>query len=244
MKNTGEQPIGQMVVSDYRIAAVFKKHGIDFCCNGNRTIEVACTGNTKLTEQIKKEIRDLQEITDQYKNSKPDFQSWPIDLLADYIEKKHHRYVTKQIPVISEYLIKLCKVHGAKHPELLEINSLFNHCVKELSVHMRKEELLLFPFIRKMVTEKKETGAAFSTPFDTIQSPIHMMMEEHQVEGERFRKINVLSQNYTMPQDGCNTYWVGYELLREFENDLHLHIHLENNILFPKAIELELAKNS
>ncbi|MES2003438.1 MAG: iron-sulfur cluster repair di-iron protein [Bacteroidota bacterium] len=239
MENINEAPIGQLVVSDYRTAAIFKKYGIDFCCNGNRSIDATCAGNTDQADALKEEIRHILEMPTHGKEEGTDYSSWPLDLLADYIEKKHHRYVAEQIPVVTEYLEKLCRVHGYKHPELFEIRSLFSHCAEELSAHMKKEELMLFPFIRKMVAAKKGAGTTFSAPFNTVQNPIQVMMKEHQVEGERFSKIRSLSDEYTPPADGCNTYKVGYALLEEFENDLHLHIHLENNILFPKAIAME-----
>ena len=134
------------------------------------------------------------------------------------------------------FLHKVVKVHGDKHPELIEIEKLFNECAIELTTHMQKEEMILFPFVRKMVTGAE----SIATPiFGTVQNPIKMMMHEHENEGDRFRKIAALTNNYTAPADACNTYTVTYLLLQEFEEDLHLHIHLENNILFPKAIALE-----
>jgi regulator of cell morphogenesis and NO signaling len=168
-----------------------------------------------------------------------DYKSWPIDLLADYIEKKHHRYVQEKTLEIKPYLDKICKVHGERHPELLEINEHFNATAGELAMHMKKEELILFPSIRKMVKTKQENSQWEAPQFGTVQNPIQMMMDEHTAEGERFGKIETLSNNYTPPEDACNTYRVTIALLKEFEQDLHLHIHLENNILFPKAIELE-----
>ncbi len=137
------------------------------------------------------------------------------------------------------YLDKLCKVHGEKHPEVLEINSLFSSCAAELSSHMKKEEQVLFPFIMSMVAVKEEIAPSFSAPFGSVQNPISMMMQEHETEGQRFRKIKELSGNYMPQPDACNTYRVTYALLQEFEDDLHLHIHLENNILFPRSVEME-----
>ena len=168
-----------------------------------------------------------------------DYQSWPLDLLADYIEKKHHRYVQEKTLEIQPYLDKICKVHGERHPELLEIKEEFNASAGELAAHMKKEEMILFPFIRKMTKAKLENTKVDAAHFGTVKNPIQMMMNEHTVEGNRFRKIEELSNNYTPPLDACNTYRVSFALLKEFEQDLHLHIHLENNILFPRAIEIE-----
>jgi len=227
------------VAEDYRTAAVFKKYEIDFCCNGNRSLEQACNNNTVTIDAVKNDLRLVMGSSGNKENVVNDFASWPLDLLVSYIEKKHHRYVTKQIPVLKAYLDKLCKVHGEKHPELLEINSLFSSCATELASHMKKEEQVLFPFIMKMVTVKEENAGRFSAPFGSVQNPISMMMQEHDTEGQRFRKIKALSGNYMPPPDACNTYKVTYALLQEFEDDLHLHIHLENNILFPRSVEME-----
>ncbi|MGB4205176.1 MAG: iron-sulfur cluster repair di-iron protein [Bacteroidales bacterium] len=235
MKITKESIIGELVALDYRTASVFKNNKIDFCCNGNRTIEDAC--NQKQIEYSTL-LQQLDQIVSGNKESGVDYNSWPLDLLADYIEKKHHRYVDTKIQEIKPYLEKVIKVHSGHHPELIEIGKLFEESADELTKHMKKEELMLFPHIRKMV-QAEHSGSKVQAPFGTVQNPIKMMMLEHDNEGERFRKISSLSDNYTPPADACNTYRVTYSLLKEFEDDLHLHIHLENNILFPKAIILE-----
>lgn len=231
MEITQQSIIGELVAQDYRTASVFKKYGIDFCCNGNRSIEEACSKKNVESENI---IKELNAASTQNTDSNINYQSWPIDLLADYIEKKHHRYVAQKINEIAPFLHKLVQVHGGSHPELAEVEQLFLASANELTSHMKKEEAVLFPFVRKMLA-KQSTGATFGT----IQNPITEMMYEHENEGERFRKIAALTNNYTPPADACNTYRVTLSMLKEFEEDLHLHIHLENNILFPKAIELE-----
>jgi len=235
MNITKENTVAELVAQDYRVASVFKKNGIDFCCNGNRTISDVCNQQNIIEEQL---IGDLKSVMEQSSSSAIDYNSWPLDLLADYVEKKHHRYVEKAIPEILPYLEKITRVHGGRHSELEEVLILFKDCAGELTKHMKKEELILFPFIRKMVkAEAANTKAA--APFGTVQNPISQMMHEHDIEGERLRKIAALTNNYTLPEDGCNTYKVTLSLLKEFEDDLHLHIHLENNILFPKSVLLE-----
>ncbi|WP_394336478.1 iron-sulfur cluster repair di-iron protein [Aureibaculum luteum] len=231
-----EKTIGQIVAEDYRIAQVFKNHGIDFCCKGDRSVEEVAQKNNVDASLLYKEIDAIQN---QNTNESIDFKSWSLDLLADYIEKKHHRYVEEKIPVLKQYLTKLCKVHGGRHPELFEITEHFNASAGELTAHMKKEELILFPIIRKMI-DAKHKGTEMSKPhFGTVENPIEMMMNEHENEGDRFREIDRLSNSYTPPADACNTYQVTFSLLKEFQDDLHQHIHLENNILFPKAIVLE-----
>ncbi|AXP80968.1 Iron-sulfur cluster repair protein YtfE [Mariniflexile rhizosphaerae] len=234
-KNTQKQ-IGHFVAEDFRTAAVFTKYKIDFCCNGNRTIEEACTKKGIDSNML---IDELETVLSSKTDQTIDYKSWPLDLLAEYIEKKHHRYVEEKIPILRQFLDKLCNVHGERHPELFEINKLFTASAGELTAHMRKEELVLFPFVKRMVNAKLGHTTIQPPPFGTVENPIAMMMQEHDNEGVRFRQIAELTNNYTPPADGCNTYIVTFAMLNEFEQDLHLHIHLENNILFPEAIKLE-----
>lgn len=229
------QVIGELVAQNYKTASVFKKFKIDFCCNGNRTIAEACErknldANVLINELINTEVHHEQNI---------DFNAWELDLLADYIEKTHHRYVVAKIDEIKPYLNKVARVHGEHNPELKEIELLFNQSADELTQHLMKEENILFPFIRAMVNNKIEQKPLLVPHFGTVENPIAMMKHEHQNEGERFEKIAELSDNYNPPAHACNTYRVTFSLLKEFEDNLHQHIHLENNILFPKAIELE-----
>ncbi len=236
MNSTMEKTIGQMVADDYRTAQVFKAHKIDFCCKGNRTLSEVASKKGLNLEALQEE---LDTIKDKSQASQPDVASWPLDLLVDYIEKKHHRYVEEHIPILNQYLDKLCRVHGERHPELFEIFEHFKASAGELAMHMKKEELVLFPWVRKMVEGFADRETLEAPHFGTVRNPIQMMMQEHDNEGERFRKIAALSQDYTPPADACNTYRVTFSLLQEFEDDLHRHIHLENNILFPKAEAME-----
>ncbi|MBN8683087.1 MAG: iron-sulfur cluster repair di-iron protein [Chitinophagales bacterium] len=232
MDITQKSIVGQVVASDYRTAAVFHRNGIDFCCNGNRSIEDACSANGLNAIDL---MTQLQAVDARGGDKGMDFQTWPADLLIDYIEKRHHRYVTEKIPELLAFLEKLVRVHGSRHPELLEIGQEFSAAASELSMHLQKEEHILFPFIRRMA----EGTSIEQMPFGSIENPIAMMHHEHDVEGARFRRIAALSNNYTPPEDACNTYRVTYAMLQEFEADLHRHIHLENNILFPKALKME-----
>jgi len=231
-----KKQIGQFVADDFRTAAVFSNYGIDFCCKGDRIIEDVCDKNGLEVNEL---LNELDAVINAATDQSIDYKSWPLDLLVDYIEKKHHRYVEEKIPVLLQFLNKLCSVHGGRHPELLKINELFTASANELTAHMKKEELILFPFVKRMISAKDGAGSIESPQFDSVNSPIATMMQEHDNEGERFRQIAELSNNYTPPTDGCNTYKVTFAMLEEFEQDLHLHIHLENNILFPGAIVLE-----
>lgn len=231
-----EKTIGEIVAEDFRTAAVFTKNRMDFCCGGHKTVKEVCESKKINSDSL---ALELYEILNSKNDSTIDFQSWPLDLLANYIEKTHHRYVQEKTPVLLQFLDKLCKVHGERHPELFEINKLFNECASSLHQHMQKEEGILFPFVEIMVSARSQ-GKTFENPhFGTVNNPINMMIHEHEAEGERLTKIAILTEGYNPPADACNTFRVTYAMLEEFEQDLHKHIHLENNILFPKAIALE-----
>ena len=228
--------IGEIVAADYRTATLFSTLGIDFCCKGQETLENVCLAKQLDIDNIKSE---LTEIMSKNSDTSVDFKSWEIDLLADYIEKTHHRYTEDQSQAILPLLEKLCNVHGSNHPELFEVNQLFKESAQDLAAHMKKEELILFPFIRKMALAKRNGEELVQPRFGTIENPIAMMMHEHDGEGERFRKIAELTENYNPPADACTTYQTTLNMLNDFEKDLHKHIHLENNILFPKAINAQ-----
>lgn len=237
MKINEDITIGEIVAKDNRTASVFESLGIDFCCQGNRTIDEVCETRNIDSRDL---IEDIQKVLQESKITQVnDYNIWTLDKLALHIEEKHHKYVEKQIPVIKQYLDKICTVHGKQHTELFIVQELFNASSGELSMHMKKEELVLFPFIYKMVKFKKENKPYEIPGFGTVQNPIQMMMDEHDNEDERFRQINKITQNYRIPDDACESYMACFAYLQEFDEDLHLHIHLENNILFPKAIELE-----
>jgi regulator of cell morphogenesis and NO signaling len=235
MNSIKEKTVGEIVADDYRAATIFESFGIDFCCKGNKTIDEVCE-----SKGIKKNLllNHLEKKLGPVSNETVDYKSWSIDKLADHIEGKHHKYVEERTPVLQQYLNKICMVHGRQHPELLQIKELFERSACDLAAHMKKEELILFPAVRKMAAAHV-SGSMQPMHFGTVKNPIHRMMHEHEVEGDIFRKIAELSNNYTPPSDACTTYKVAFIMLKEFESDLHLHIHLENNILFPKSVEME-----
>ncbi len=234
MEISYQKSVGEVVALDYRAAAIFEKYGIDFCCKGHTSIDEACENKNIMTEDV---MRDLIKLNSSEGCVVTDYKSWSPSLLADYIEEKHHRYIEEKTPVILRYLNKLCSVHGDLHPELHEIKSIFKDSADDLARHMKKEEIILFPRIRKLAGKSPDIND--QVVFGMVQHPITVMMQEHETEGDRFTMIESLSNHYQPPADACNTYKVTYAMLREFENDLHMHIHLENNILFPKAIEME-----
>ncbi len=235
MEITKDLKVGDLVKINFKIAQVFDKNNIDYCCGGGMTIEEACKMNGTDFEKI---LPELKQVSGQQDADSEYINSLNASELCDYIEKRHHSYVNRNLNFIKEKLKKLCDVHGMNHYELFEIKEEFDEAAGNLTVHMKKEELILFPYIRKMVQFEKEEKIRHDE-FGGITQSINLMNAEHDTEGERFKKISSLSNRYQCPPDGCNTYNITFKTLQEFENDLHKHIHLENNILFPMALKLE-----
>jgi regulator of cell morphogenesis and NO signaling len=228
--------VGEYVAQDFRTAALFSKYKIDFCCKGNKTLDEVCQAKGLDINQIESEIN---AVLNSNSSVEMDFKSFSPNLLIDYIIEKHHEYIQEKTPVLLMYLDKLCKVHGERHPELFEINSLFKIASSELLNHLQKEELVLFPFVKTMTNAIKNNETIQQPGFGTVENPIAMLKQDHETEGNLFAKISELTNEYNPPMDACETYRVTFAMLKEFEQDLHKHIHLENNILFQKAIELE-----
>jgi regulator of cell morphogenesis and NO signaling len=230
-----DKKVGDLVKENIKTAHIFKKYGIDFCCGGGITIERACRKENVVFEELAADLIKLNEAT----ATDQRYDRWELDFLSDYIVQTHHTYVEESMPMILSYAQKVASVHGHAHAPVIEIYKLFTDVVHELTPHMKKEELILFPFIKKMVKAEKENLAFEGGRFGTVQNPIDMMESEHEAAGTILKQIAKLSNNYTPPEWACNTFKALYAKLDEFEQDLHLHIHLENNILFPKALALE-----
>lgn len=229
-----ETKIGDAVALNFRSAQVFEKFGIDFCCGGKKSIGEACFAKGIDADEV---VSSLQNISGN--GITADFNSWKLDFLIDYIVNNHHRYVEKMLPLIFLHSQKVAEKHGVNHPEIAAIAELFVNIKDELEVHLQKEERMLFPYIKRILEMEENDEEVPFPPFGTVENPVRVMELEHEAAGKLMAEINSLSSGFTPPEDACATYKVLYQELKEFENDLHMHIHLENNILFPKAIELE-----
>lgn len=221
--------IGEIVANDFRAASVFKDAGIDFCCGGNKSLSVACKEKGTDVSYL---IQQLDTLAQTPVSSAMNFKEWDLSFLSDYILNTHHKFVLKNLPELVFYTQKIANVHGDHHTELIEVASLFTRINEELLQHLKNEEEILFPAIKE--AEKNST----SQVKETIVSEITRMQGEHEFAGGAMDKINVLTNNYFIPEDACNTYRVSLKLLEQFEDDLHIHVHLENNILYPKALKL------
>jgi len=230
------QTVRDVVAQDFRTAAVFQKYGLDFCCGGGATIQDACDQKGIDATDVCKEV---EAILTSPRDGTPDFSSWEIDFLADYIVANHHSYVKRVLPTVRHHAEKVARVHGANHPETVRIEALFSQVADELESHMVKEEMILFPYVHMLATAARQGGTPARPMFGTIRNPINVMEIEHDQAGDALHEIRRLSGEYTPPSDACMTYRVLFQELAEFEADLHKHVHLENNILFPKTIALE-----
>lgn len=228
--------VGDIVASDFRAAGVFERYGIDFCCGGRQSLGEACRAADANPEAVIRDLEALPGVVDK----EDGMATWSASSLIEYIESTHHAYVREAIPRIGAFLEKLVEVHGARHPELAFTAAAFQRLGAELMQHMRKEERVLFPFIRDLDEHlKSHLCSTLMSPFGSVENPIRMMEHEHREAGEELSTIRELTGGFVTPADGCTTYRVCMSELEAFERDLHRHVHLENNVLFPKAVALE-----
>ena len=221
--------VGEIVTNDIRTAAAFKKAGIDFCCGGKQSFAEACEEKGIDAAQLENEIL---KVSEEPMNEFMNFKNWDPVFLSDYIVNTHHKFVLKNLPDLVFYTQKIANVHGDNHPELNEVADLFAKINDELLQHLKNEEEVLFPAIKEAVQTNSSKAK------ETIKSEIERMFGEHEFAGGAMDHINVITKAYQVPADGCSTYRVSFDLLEKFEDDLHTHVHLENNILYPKALEL------
>jgi regulator of cell morphogenesis and NO signaling len=227
MKN--DITIGEIVALDHRAAELFKEAGIDFCCGGKKSIDETCSEKGIDKSEL---IRKLEVLKSTPNTTTHNFMEWEPGFLCDYIVNTHHKYVLKTLPDLVMYTEKIASVHGKGHPELEEVASLFSKINKELLQHLKNEEEVLFPSIKEVLVSGSKKSKA------DIISEIARLSGEHEFAGGAMDRINVITSGYKVPADGCDTYHVTFKLLSQFEDDLHTHVHLENNILYPKALTL------
>jgi regulator of cell morphogenesis and NO signaling len=218
---------------------VFEKLGIDYCCGGNISLEQACrTANLNIDQVL--DSLEKAKATPEIKAE--DWQIGPLAGLIAHIQNTHHKYTREEIARLVPLFEKVCKVHGGNHPELLRIYETFQGLAQELNAHMMKEEMILFPYINRMEAAVIKHQPIPRPPFGSVQNPVSMMEHEHDSAGNALRAIREASKGYAVPTEACISFQTLYSALAEFEADLHQHIHLENNVLFPRAIAIENAR--
>lgn len=235
MPTITEKTVGQWVAEHPGAARIFEQAGIDYCCGGQRSLSEACS-------QAQVPLEQLQARLEQAAAPAPGERDWLAagqGELAEHIVQKHHAYVRQELPRLEALIAKVKGVHGKNHPELIEIGRFWAEINQEMTMHMMKEENILFPYIVELEKAVLGRGPQPVCMFGTVENPVRMMMMEHDSAGANVRSIRELTSDYTPPADACTSYRVLYEALAAFERDLHQHIHLENNILFPRAVEME-----
>jgi regulator of cell morphogenesis and NO signaling len=239
MTLTATKTIRELAVEIPNATRVFEKLGIDYCCGGARSLEDACQAANLSIDQV---LDQLNGAAQPVASTDRDWQTAPLADLVEHIVSTHHKYVREETARLHPLLAKVCSVHGKNHPELHTISDTFDGLAQELAMHMMKEEAMLFPYIVRMEESVVQKDPVLPPPFGSVQHPVHMMMQEHDSAGVALRKLRELSTGYQSPPDGCFSYRTLFQALEAFEADLHQHIHLENNILFPRAVEMESAK--
>lgn len=238
---TISKTIGQITAENPAAAAVFEKLGLDYCCGGGQTLEQACRKAGLPAEEVQDSL-DMAAETARFKAPERNWTAEPLADLIAHIRDTHHAYTRAAIERLQPLFDKVCAAHGENHPELPEMRTVFANLAQELTMHLMKEEMMLFPYIERLEEAAIEKLPAPPAPFGSVQNPVAMMMREHDGAGDALAHMHAASRGYAVPAEACASYRALYQTLAELEADLHRHIHLENNILFPRAIEMEQAR--
>ena len=236
MNFNDQTKVKDIALSNPAARQILEDAGLDYCCGGGKSLHEACLHADVPAEEILKRLRENS------KHVSPDEANWasaPLVDLTRHIRDRHHRYVREAIARVQPLLDKVEAKHGKSHSEIADIRRLFTEVGREMIMHMQKEEQILFPYIDALEKATNVHSSVEPPFFQTVRNPIHAMMKEHDAAGELVKQIRKASSEYTAPADACTSYKAVYQDLRQFEADLHQHVHLENNILFPRAVEME-----
>jgi len=238
MENNLELNLATIVTKFPAAAGLFDKFDLDYCCHGRQTLREACKDDNLKFNKIEHALHRIaeEEITH---NDHHSFENEDLNVLINHIVNKHHKYVKESMPVILAHLEKVSTRHGDRNPELYEIYQLFEELKMDMEHHMYKEENILFPRIKEVNNATKSPALSHSIDHRFLMAPITVMEGDHERAGNILHEIKKLSDNYTPPPGACTTYRVSFEELKQFELDLHRHVHLENNILFPRAMKAQ-----
>jgi len=232
---TDNKTIGEIVAADFRTARVFENNGIDFCCGGKITLRAVCEEKGLDLARISSELEAMQ---DEPAERSQNYSSWALPFLADYIVNTHHLYLKENDEQIAAYSRKIADVHGAHHPEVIRIAAIFDKIASDMADHLKEEEEVFFPAIKRVDAARISGNTPDEKDRETIRVSLVRLHREHEEIGDAVHTIRHLSKDYAIPGGVCTTFMLTYRKLKEFEDDLHKHVHLENNILFPKAAEL------
>jgi regulator of cell morphogenesis and NO signaling len=229
------QTVSEIAASDIRKAEVFKKFGIEFCCRGNKPLQTACT---ELNLDINEVEAALTKATSQSRTCSFDFNKWQPDFLADYICNEHHAYFYQEYPEISKLLERVVSHHSKNYPQLTKIQSLIFELERELIGHFAEEENVIFPIVKEMMGAKRLNHTVSSERIKELEAAGLSMKNDHEDAGDILAQLREVTEGYNPPAGTCNSFKFLYHKLKSLEEDLHQHIHLENNVLFPKVTNL------
>jgi len=238
MSVTTEKTVGELALENLGATRVFEKLGIDYCCGGGQTLEQACQAAHASVNQVADSLAEASRLA----SAAPPARNWqgePLSELLAHIQGTHHVYTREEIARLGPLFDKVCSVHSGNHPELPHLREVFSGLAEELTTHLMKEEMVLFPYILRMEEAVVAKEPVLPPPFGSVRNPVAMMMNEHDGAGSALRNMRQISNGYAAPPDACISFQTLYRALAAFEADLHQHIHLENNVLFPRAIEME-----
>ncbi len=238
MQNFNNKTIREIALEYPQTTRIFEEFKIDYCCGGRQPLDEACEAAGLDAKLVRQKIENaIDSVGENVESEFPEHKK--AAELADYIVEKHHVFTRDEIARLTPLLEKVCRQHGARHPELFDLRTTFRALADDLTVHMKKEEMVLFPFI-KVLAAVVSTNLPIAEPhFKTVRNPVRMMMSEHDAAGDLLRQMRELSADFTLPDGACPSFAALYFGLEELEKDLHRHIHLENNVLFPQAVRLE-----
>ncbi len=234
-RHTSDTTVGEIVAADYRTAMVFEAHGIDFCCGGKVVLSAIC--QEKGVDPVAL-LQEIETIKNKEIDRSQNYSAWALSFLADYIVNTHHVYLKENDGQIAAYARKIAGVHGAHHPEVIEIADIFDKIATDMAAHLKEEEEVFFPAVKRADAARIAGTTLDTKDREVIRSSLATLVREHEDIGDAVHRIRHLSKEYAIPDDACTTFVLTYRKLRDFEDDLHKHVHLENNILFPKAAEL------
>jgi regulator of cell morphogenesis and NO signaling len=232
MNVNAQTPVGQLVAERPGRAKVLEQYGLDYCCGGKKPLDKACADKQVDVDTV---VRRLLEADSTDRGYETDWTTSKLTPLCNHIVNTHHEYLREALPRIAHLTEKVRRAHGHRHPELFEVCDVFRDLSAELSFHMMKEERILFPLVKAL----EHGDLPDQIHCGSVGNPIRVMEHEHDHAGRALEKLRALTNGFLPPADACSTFIVMLDALAELETDLHLHVHLENNILFPRAVELE-----
>jgi regulator of cell morphogenesis and NO signaling len=238
MSVTAAKTVGELALENPGATRLFETLGIDYCCGGGQTLEQACQAAQVSINQVTDSLAALSQSASATAPAR-NWQAAPLFELLAHIRTTHHVYTRAEIGRLGPLFDKVCSVHGRNHPELPRLRELFSALAEELTTHLMKEEMVLFPYILRLEEAVVAKEPVLPPPFGSVRNPIAMMMHEHDGAGSALRNMREISGGYAAPPDACGSFQTLYRALAAFEADLHQHIHLENNVLFPRAIAME-----